>query len=107
MDAKEPKNNKKKPNAKRKRKPRKRRTRTDHRGVSVISTTRRSGTEVWKARWKDPDSGRVHEVSFDELDISTDAGRRDWAIQKAEELFGRRRALSLGAARIPWSFECR
>lgn len=77
-------------------KKRKRRTRTDHRGVKIVCPKR---TGRWKAVWKDPDSGRVAQQSFDDLGITTAEGRRGWAIEKSRALFSRRQALALGSPR--------
>lgn len=78
---------------------RKRRTRTDHRGVTIFKATLRSGTTIYKAKWIDPDTKKFREVSFEKLGITSEPARREWAIRKSEELFGRSQALVLGAPR--------
>lgn len=80
---------------------RKRRTRTAHPGVKLLRKvhTLRDGTavEAWHARYVNPETGKVEQVSLTALDKTTDESRRAWAIEKSESLRERKAAVAAGA----------
>jgi integrase len=71
--------------------------RSPHAGVVLLKP---SGRRVsWRARFEDPDSGKLVFESLDPLALRTAEARRDWGIRKAKALAKRRLELSDGAAR--------
>lgn len=74
----------------------KRRGWTEHRGVTLVRRGYASGSVTWRARWKDPRSGRWVFVGLDALDIMTPEGRAAWARRKAQELRVERAAVAEG-----------
>lgn len=68
-----------------------------HRGVTLLKPdpTHRTG---WRARWKDPDTGRVVKVTLPTA-LRTLEARGDWAARKAKAIEQRKLELSEGAAR--------
>ncbi len=74
---------------------RRQRVRSPHRGVVIKFRTVR-GYELWLARWKDPLTQRSKEVSLTGLGRTTAESRREWAINKSEELSAQRAALASG-----------
>jgi integrase len=58
-----------------------------------------TGHALWRARYADPDSGRIVWVSLDPLVVRTLEQRRDWAIRKSRALARRRMELEGGAPR--------
>lgn len=75
---------------------RKQRVRSPHRGV-VIKFRNVRGYEIWLARWKDPLTGKFKEVSLTGLGRTTAESRREWAINKSNELTSQRAALASGS----------
>lgn len=69
-----------------------------HRGVVLIKPDleRRIG---WRARYRDPDTGRLLKVSLDPS-LTTDEGRLAWAVRKSKELVVRRVQLDGGATAV-------
>jgi integrase len=53
----------------------------------------------WRARYTDPDSGRVVKTTLDPKALRTKEARRDWAIAKSKSLAKRRMELDAGAHR--------
>ncbi|MEO8983254.1 MAG: hypothetical protein ABI548_27075 [Polyangiaceae bacterium] len=53
----------------------------------------------WRARYTDPDSGRVVKVTIDPVGAPNTEARRDWAIRRSKFLAKRRMELEHGAAR--------
>jgi integrase len=76
---------------------RKRRTRSPHPGVVLIPPDPEHGHPNWRARFKDPDNGRLVKLTIAEL--TTAEARRDWAVRKAKTLGKRRMDLEAGASR--------
>ncbi|HVY27035.1 MAG TPA: hypothetical protein VHB79_10810 [Polyangiaceae bacterium] len=75
----------------------KRRTRSPHPGVVLLRPDPDGRHPHWRARFRDPDSGRVVKLTIAEL--TTAEARRDWAIRKAKTLGKRRMDLEAGAPR--------
>lgn len=74
-----------------------RRIRSPHPGVVLL---RPSGAHVtWRARYIDPDTGRLVKERLDPVALSTDTLRRDWAVKKSKLLAKRDMELDSGAAR--------
>lgn len=73
------------------------RVRSPHRGVTIKFRNIR-GYEVWIARWKDPLTGKFKEVSLTGLGRTTAETRREWAINKSNEIVAQRAALASGVA---------
>lgn len=78
---------------------RKRRTRSPHPGVVLIRPDVAARQPYWRARYKDPDTGREVKKRLDPLALRTAELRREWCIAKARELAKRRMALESGAPR--------
>ena len=79
----------------------KRRTRSPHPGV-VLIRPRGSGAGLharWRARWRDPDSGRLVWKTLDPKALRTAEARRNWAVGKSTALAKRRMELEAGAPR--------
>lgn len=76
---------------------RRRRTHTQHRGVK-LKQIRRTGT--WVARFVDPRTGGETQVSLNRLGKTNDKERRDWCIDKADEI-ARYRAAKLSGQPVP------
>lgn len=76
----------------------KRRKGPRHRGVVLIKPdeARRIG---WRARYVDPDSGRVVKISLDPA-LTTNELREDWAVRKSRQIAQRRLELDAGDARL-------
>lgn len=74
-----------------------RRTRTDHRGVKLLTIRKGTPSETHVARWTDPDDGKQRQQNLDQLGRTNEESRRAWAKEKAEEIVDRKRRLSLGA----------
>lgn len=71
--------------------------RSPHTGIVLIKP---SGRRVsWRARYEDPDTGKLMFESLDPLALRTAEARRDWGIRKAKALAKRRLELADGAAR--------
>jgi hypothetical protein len=76
---------------------RKRRTKTGHKGVKLLRRVYPSGTETWRARFKDPDTGKATEITLDSAALPTREARRQWAIKKSKALATRSAELASGA----------
>lgn len=77
--------------ASRRGRPKKRRTRTDHRGVKLLSRKLASGKTVYVARWTDPVTGKLRQESLsspkgDRPALTTGEARREWAIEKSKKI---------------------
>ncbi|HET7542660.1 MAG TPA: hypothetical protein VFK05_22470, partial [Polyangiaceae bacterium] len=53
----------------------------------------------WRARYADPDSGRMVKTTLDPTGLPTAEARRDWAIRKARSIAKRKMDLESGAHR--------
>lgn len=76
---------------------RRQRVRSPHRGVKLKFRNIR-GYEVWIARWRDPFTSKFKEVSLTGLGRTTAESRREWAMNKSNELVAQRAALASGSA---------
>jgi integrase len=76
-----------------------RRTRSPHPGVVLLRPDAAGRHPHWRARFLDPDSGRMVKVTLDPMAVTTAETRRDWAIRKAKALARRRLELEGGAHR--------
>ncbi len=79
--------------------PKRKRIRSPHPGVVLIPPDPEHGHPTWRARYLDPDTGRMVKVRLDPLAVPTAETRRDWAIRKARALAKRRLELEGGAPR--------
>ncbi|MFN9332283.1 MAG: tyrosine-type recombinase/integrase [Planctomycetota bacterium] len=52
------------------------------------------------ARWRDPIGGASRQEGLDKLGLTSDAARRAWAAEKAQQLAALRRAVSLGTVAV-------
>lgn len=68
-----------------------------HPGVKLKQVVHRSGEEGWVARFKDPDTNKERQESLDKIGVTSKTARRQWAMEKSEELKARRLALKGGA----------
>ena len=76
----------------------KRRTRSPHPGVILIKP--KGPRRMWRARFRDPDTGRLTYESLGLLAAgSNDETRKAWADAKAREIARRKDAIKLGAPR--------
>lgn len=75
----------------------KRRTRSPHPGVVLIPPEGEHTT--WRARYTDPDTGRVVKQRLDPIALRTAEARHDWAVRKAKANAKRRIELEGGAHR--------
>lgn len=80
-------------------KARKRRTRSPHPGVVLIPPDPANRHPHWRARFKDPDTGRSPKTTLDPVARIQPPTRRDWAIRKSRALAKRRVELEGGAHR--------
>jgi integrase len=78
-------------------KKKKRRTKTSHPGVKMIELTYKSGKKSWVARWTDPDTKKATQTSMDQLGLTNETIRREWAIKKSQSLRARKAELASGA----------
>jgi len=69
--------------------------RSPHPGVVLLRRKRASGHTYWRARFKDPKTGRTAYEALDRF-LTTAESRRDWAIAKAKKIAGERRDIELG-----------
>lgn len=76
----------------------KRYKRSPHPGVVLHARRLPSGARSWRARFRDPDTGKDRYVALGPLGLTTAEARREWAIAKSRQLAARRRELELGAA---------
>lgn len=77
----------------------KRRTRSPHSGVVLERPDPERRRPHWRARFRDPDTGKVTKVKLDPAALRTAEARRDWAIRKSKSLTKRRLELEAGAPR--------
>lgn len=75
---------------------RRRKRKSAHPGVGLLAPIGRHG---WRAKYRDPDSGRVKRVSLDAHSERTEETRDAWAKAKSRELARRRGQLESGAPR--------
>lgn len=73
----------------------KRRIRSPHPGVVIMQPD--ASHAYYRARFKEPDTGRVVKVKIDPLAVTTVEARREWAIAKAKSLAKRRMDIESGA----------
>lgn len=78
----------------------KRRIRSPHPGVVLLDRALPSGRRAVQARFRDPDSGKVHKPMLDLLALPTAEARRLWAIRKSKEIARRRMELEAGGHRV-------
>lgn len=76
----------------------KRRIRSPHPGVVLIPPAGRHAT--WRARFKDPDSGKLTWLRLDPTALPSADARREWAKKKSHALLGRDMDIKSGAPRI-------
>lgn len=72
------------------------RKRSSHPGVVLFKRTHRSGAVAYCARYRDPDSGRNVDFTFDPLQHATAELRKHWAVRKSKALAKRRLELEDG-----------
>src|SRR5688500_9049888 len=65
---------------------RKRRTRSPHPGVVLIPPDVDGRHPNWRARFTDPDTGRLKKVTLDAAALPNADARRDWAIKKSKSI---------------------
>lgn len=80
--------------------PKKRRTRSPHPGIVLIPPDPAHGHPTWRARCKNPDTGKLEKVRLDPTVLSTAEARRQWAIRQAKTLARRTLDLEAGAPRF-------
>ena len=73
------------------------RNRSPHPGVVLIEAG--YGHTRWRARFRDPDLGRVVKVTLEDHDARSGPTRRAWAIKKSAALAKRRSEIDLGGTR--------
>jgi integrase len=78
---------------------RKQRVRSPHPGVVLLKPDPAGRHPKWRARYRDPDSGRIVKTTLDPKAVRTKEARRDWAVVKSKSLAKRRMDLEGGAAR--------
>lgn len=78
----------------------KRRIRSPHPGVVLKERRLPSGATAWRARFKDPDSGREVYLTLDPTALPTHEARRVWAVRKSKELAKRNMDLEAGAPKL-------
>jgi integrase len=79
-------------------KPRKkRRVRSPHPGIVLVKPD--ASHPYWRARYKEPDLGRMVKTRLDPLVITTAEARRDWAVKKAKSIAHRKMSIEAGAHR--------
>ncbi len=71
--------------------------RNPHPGVQIKKRTWKSGLSTFIARFTEPDSGLVQELSLTKLGLTTPEARRDWAIVKSRAILVRLAQLESGA----------
>lgn len=76
----------------------KRRIRSPHPGV-VLVAPKGEWHVTWRARHKDPDSGRMVWTRLDPVELPSPETRRDWAIDMAKTMARRKMDLESGAPR--------
>ncbi len=78
---------------------RKRRIRSPHPGVVLIPPETTGRHPYWRARFKDPDTGRLKKVRLNPVELPSAEARREWAIRKSKSLAKRAVELEEGAPR--------
>lgn len=78
---------------------RRKRVRSPHPGVVLIGPNPERRIRTWRARFTDPDSGRLVFERLDPDVLRTAELRRDWAVRKAQSIATRRSDLAAGAPR--------
>lgn len=78
----------------------KRRIRSPHPGVVLLDRTLPSGRRAVQARFRDPDTGKLHKPLVDLDALPTIEARRLWAIKKSKELAKRRMEIEAGGERV-------
>lgn len=73
--------------------------RSPHPGVVLVKPKKSTDHALWRARYTDPDTGRVVWKSLDPLALRNADQRTQWALRKAQELAKRRVQLESGAPR--------
>ena len=74
-----------------------RRAASPHPGVYIVPRTSPRGRRAYRAKYTDPDSGRVVWETLDPLGLPNKHARERWAKEKAKSLGRRRAELSSGA----------
>jgi integrase len=77
-----------------------RRMRSPHSGVVLTPRSLPGGGTSWRARYRDPDTGKLVFVTLNSVALPTHAARRQWAIRKSQNLAKRRMAIAGGATLI-------
>lgn len=75
----------------------KRRIRSPHPGVVILRRTLPAGGTAWRARFRDPDTGKLVYDTLDPQELSTHEARADWAKRKSRALAKRRTEIASGA----------
>lgn len=78
-------------------KKKKRRIKSPHPGVVVQEKKLPTGRTTWRARWRDPDTGKTVYQSLTKLGKTTIESRTAWAINKSKTLLGRVADIESGA----------
>jgi integrase len=76
-----------------------RRTRSPHPGVVLLPPDEAGRHPTHRARYEDPDTGKMVKERLDPMALRTKEARRDWAIRKSRALAKRRVELDGGAPR--------
>ncbi len=80
---------------------RKRRTRSPHPGVKLTRRTLGNGHSFWRARFIDPDTNKIVDLTLDGKTLTSDEARTDWAKKKSKAIARRRMEIELGAVKRP------
>src|SRR4051794_40493126 len=78
----------------------KRRIRRPHSGVVLLDRTLPSGRQAVQARFRDPDTGKLHKPMVDLVAYPTAEARTLWAKRKSKELAKRRMEIEAGGERV-------
>ncbi|HEX4335579.1 MAG TPA: hypothetical protein VH062_06665 [Polyangiaceae bacterium] len=76
-----------------------RRTRSPHPGVVLLPPDEAGRHPTYRARYENPDTGKMVKERLDPMAFRTKEARRDWAIRKSRSLAKRRAELDGGAPR--------
>ena len=79
---------------------RKRRTRSPHPGVVLNKRVLPSGATQWRARYRDPDTGKQVDVTLNQSALGTAEARTAWAKQKAKAIAKRAMEIEVGAVPV-------
>jgi integrase len=77
---------------------RRQKVRSAHPGVVLKKRVNPSGAVVWRARFKDPETGKVAYLKL--AGLTTADARREWAITKSKSIAQRLMAIEGGAAKL-------